>query len=101
MALPSSIFATPGAVALGVSGVVQWEEDHDQAGLQIAWVARTADLAHLKAPCFGMLTVKNKQNKKQELARKIWQQHDAPVLPLLLRRLGLGLWSLLFRTRVV
>ena len=61
MALPSSIFATPGAVALGVSGVVP-EDDHEQAGLQIAWVARTADLAHLKAPCFGMLTVKNKQN---------------------------------------
>ena len=60
MALPLSVYATPGVRARGFDRLVP--ADHPKyAGLQLAFVANTPSMRDVHPPCFGFLTVKNRK----------------------------------------
>ena len=60
MALPLSVYATPGVRARGFDRLLP--VDHPKyPGLKLAFVANTPDMRDVSPPCFGFLTVKNRK----------------------------------------
>ena len=58
--LPTSLFAAPGVRAFGDAGRVP-ADDPEHAGLQIAYVARTAAMEAVRMPRFGFVTTINRK----------------------------------------
>jgi hypothetical protein len=81
MMLPSSIYSTPGMRAFGDAGCVP-EDDPQVPGLQIAFVARSAIISKVRAPCFGFLTTRNRGSsspiRNAFLALRLVHMHDKP-----------------------
>ena len=68
MSLPLSIYATPASRAFGDAG--RMPADHPKlANLQVAYVARTPSMANVRTPCFGYLTIKNRNKHGGEPER--------------------------------
>ena len=72
MALPLSVYATPGVRARGLDRLLP--ADHPKyAGLQLAFVANTPSMRDVSPPCFGFLTVKNRKAGGGKLERGAFQ----------------------------
>lgn len=61
MALPRSIYSTPGMRGMGDAGFVPADDPFDCGGLQIVFVARTQNVAKVRCPRFGFMTTLNRK----------------------------------------